>query len=63
MPHALHFQKYIDTVRCLDTEYCIPVDKDYQNVSDAWKVVLDKINEYQNKDLYPINLVVELRYL
>jgi len=61
MPDALHYQKYIDTVRCVDTEYCIKVDPDYKNVSDAWKVAVSKVKEYADKGLYPINIVVELR--
>jgi len=61
MPQALHYQHYIDTVRCLDTEYSILVDEEYQNVHDAWAIIIDNINTYAKKDLYPINITVEFR--
>jgi len=61
MPDALHFQRYIDTVRCLDTEYCIKVDPEYKNIAEAWKIIMDKINEFAAKGLFPVNIVVEIR--
>jgi len=61
LPHALHYQKYIDTVRCVDTEYCIKVDPDYNNIAEAFQVILDQINLYKERDLYPINITVEIR--
>ena len=60
---ALHFQKFIDLVHINDTEYCIRVDENYQNVVDAWQVILNKINEYAKKGLYPINMTIEMRYV
>ncbi len=61
MPQALHYQHYIDTVRCLDTEYAIDVDDEYNNVHDAWNIIIDTMNAYAKKDQYPINITVEFR--
>jgi len=61
MPQSLHYQHYIDTVRCLDTEYVIDVDDEYKNVHDAWNIIIQTINDYAKKEMYPINITVEFR--
>jgi hypothetical protein len=57
----IHYRKYIEKVRCYNTEFAIPLGENYENVINAWKSIVKIVREYKNKAEYPINICIEMR--
>jgi hypothetical protein len=61
---ALHYRNGIDGMPCRDMEFAIPIKKDFSDVNkiiEAWRHVVDTVFEYRKKNLYPCNLLLEMR--
>ncbi|KAF9999460.1 hypothetical protein BGZ80_006560 [Entomortierella chlamydospora] len=62
-PNAIHYQAGIDDMPCLDLEMAFKVDDGFQNVVKAWKYVVDQVYTYANAGKYPLNLLMEMRFV
>ena len=60
-PDMVHYRRFIENGLCYNTEFAIPVDKDYENVLKAWQAIQRVIEKYQSQNLFPINLCIEMR--
>ncbi|KAF9109214.1 hypothetical protein BGX27_007865 [Mortierella sp. AM989] len=62
-PNAIHYLAGAEQVECLAIEMLFKVDANFENVVKAWKYVTDEIYAYAEKDEYPINLTMEMRFI
>jgi len=60
---GIHYQKGIDYVNCLDM--CLPFkcDDDFSNVCEAWNSTIEKMYERAKDNSFPLNLVIETRFI
>ncbi|PRP75718.1 hypothetical protein PROFUN_09142 [Planoprotostelium fungivorum] len=60
---ATHYRDYIDNFPVEDTEFSLPVDDDYVNAANGFRVLKETIEDIEAKDaLYPVNLTCEMRF-
>ena len=60
-PDMIHYRDFIEDVRCYNTEFAIPLGKNYENVIAAWTAIVKVIDEYKKQKEYPINICIEMR--
>ncbi|KAK3102691.1 hypothetical protein FSP39_013180, partial [Pinctada imbricata] len=63
LPHAVHFRKYIDTAPVNDMEYAFDLHGDYNLLLKIIQVVVSKVDHYEEKDEYPLNIALEMRFM
>ncbi|KAF9103096.1 hypothetical protein BGX29_003772 [Mortierella sp. GBA35] len=62
-PDAIHYQSDVKNVPCIGFECVFKVDEGFENASKAWKFVIDKIHEYAARGEYPVNMVLDMRFI
>jgi FAD/FMN-containing dehydrogenase len=60
---SLHYQKFIENVRCEIMSFAIVIDPEFRNVAKAWQVVVNKVREHAAAGESPLNLVLEMRVI
>ena len=60
---ALHYQQFIENVRCEIMSFAIVIDPEFRNVAKAWQIVVDKVRERAAAGESPLNLVLEMRVI
>ncbi|KAF9301432.1 hypothetical protein BGZ74_006728 [Mortierella antarctica] len=61
--NAIHYQQGIDNIPCLDMEMGFKCDDNFGNVVRAWNYVIDQLYEYANRNEFPFNLTLEMRFV
>jgi FAD/FMN-containing dehydrogenase len=60
---SLHYQQFIENVRCEIMSFAIVIDPEFRNVAKAWQIVVDKVRERAAAGQSPLNLVLEMRVI
>lgn len=60
---SLHYQQFIENVRCEIMSFAIVIDPEFRNVAKAWQMVVDKVRERAAAGESPLNLVLEMRVI
>ena len=63
LPHALHYRRWIEMVRCGCIEVGFKVDGDFANVRRAWEATERLVESYAKRGLYPMNLTMNVRFI
>ncbi|KAF9085124.1 hypothetical protein BGX23_009957 [Mortierella sp. AD031] len=62
-PDAIHYQGNIKDMVCVGAECIFKVDEGFEKASKAWKFVIDKIQEYGDRGEYPVNMIMDMRFI
>lgn len=57
----IHYRKFIESVRCYNTEFAVPLGDNYENIIKAWRAIVKIVEEYKQNEEYPINICIEMR--
>ena len=60
---AIHYQDYIELLKVANTEFAIPVTSDFENVKQAWQVVVEMTEALAAQGRYPFNLTLNARFI
>ncbi|HEX7154271.1 MAG TPA: D-arabinono-1,4-lactone oxidase [Thermoanaerobaculia bacterium] len=60
---AIHYQAGLKIVRATNAEVAFPIDDDFANVIEAWRVVAAKTREYQARGSHPFNMALVARFV
>ena len=60
---AIHYQAGLKYIRATNVEVAFPVSGDFRDVEKAWRVVLEKTEEYEQRGMYPFNMALVVRFV
>ncbi|XP_062603066.1 uncharacterized protein LOC134264804 [Saccostrea cucullata] len=63
IPHAVHFRKYIEKAEVYDLEFVFDYKGNFDKVLEIINVVVNSVQSYKNKDQYPLNVSLEMRFM
>jgi hypothetical protein len=63
LPESHHYHHWIEMMPCGCLEVGFKADSDGANVRRAWGVTGRLVDEYARRDLYPLNLSVNMRFI
>ncbi|KAF9129489.1 hypothetical protein BGW39_004096 [Mortierella sp. 14UC] len=62
-PDAIHYQHNIQDMVCVGTEFVFKVDEGFERPSKAWRFAIDKIYEHAAHGKYPVNMIMDMRFI
>ncbi|KAF9158055.1 hypothetical protein DFQ26_008024 [Actinomortierella ambigua] len=62
-PNAIHFTGGSETLVHLDMGFAFKTDRDFANVVQASKYVIDLMYEYAHQGVFPLNIALNLRFV
>ncbi|XP_063412030.1 uncharacterized protein LOC134694861 [Mytilus trossulus] len=63
LPHAVHFRQYIEKAPVYDMEFAFDLKGDFHRLLKIIQVVVNKVDHYEEKDEYPLNIALEMRMM
>ncbi|XP_071128649.1 L-gulonolactone oxidase-like [Mytilus edulis] len=63
LPHAVHFRQFIDKAPVNDMEFAFDLRGDFHRLLKIIQVVVNKVDHYEEKDEYPLNIALEMRIM
>ncbi|XP_062601808.1 L-gulonolactone oxidase-like [Saccostrea cucullata] len=63
LPHAIHYRTHIADAPVHDMEFIFDHKGDYNKVLEIIQVVVEKTDHYEEKEEYPLNLCLEMRFM
>ncbi|XP_052079585.1 L-gulonolactone oxidase-like isoform X2 [Mytilus californianus] len=63
LPHAVHFRQYIEKAPVYDMEFAFDLRGDFHRLLKIIQVVVNKVDHYEEKDEYPLNIALEMRMM
>ena len=56
-------RKYLDQAPVSDMEFAFDLKGDYNKLLKIIQIVVSKVDHYEEKDEYPLNLALEMRWI
>ena len=56
-------RKYVDQAPVSDMEFAFDLKGDYNKLLKIIQIVVSKVDHYEEKDEYPLNLALEMRWM
>jgi D-arabinono-1,4-lactone oxidase/FAD binding domain len=63
LPESHHYHHWIEMMPCGCMEVGFKADPDYANVRRAWQVAERMVADYARRDLFPLNLSLNMRFI
>ncbi|CAC5357779.1 unnamed protein product [Mytilus coruscus] len=63
LPHAVHFRQFTEKAPVNDMEFAFDLRGDFHRLLKIIQVVVNKVDHYEGKDEYPLNVVLEMRMM
>lgn len=63
LPNAVHFRKYVDKAEVYDLEFVFDYKGDFDKVLDIINDVVDSVQNYYDKNQFPLNVTLEMRFM
>lgn len=60
--NSIHWTHLFNTIPVKFLEIAFACDDNFNNVFQAWKLVLDALDKYKEKGIFPVNSMVQLRF-
>ncbi|KAG0316230.1 hypothetical protein BGZ99_007003 [Dissophora globulifera] len=62
-PNAIHFWGGMEHLRSSALEMSIKADENFENVVKSWNYVIDQVHELAQRNEFPLNIMLEVRFL
>ncbi|KAG0048834.1 hypothetical protein BGZ83_006274 [Gryganskiella cystojenkinii] len=62
-PNAIHFWGGMEHVPSVALEMAVKADENFENVVKSWSYVIGQVHEYAQRNEFPLNLMLEMRFL
>ncbi|KAF9965467.1 hypothetical protein BGZ70_004804 [Mortierella alpina] len=62
-PNAIHFWGGMEKAPSLALEMAVKADENFENVVRSWSYVIEQVHEYAQRNEFPLNLMLEMRFL
>ncbi|KAG0252749.1 hypothetical protein BGZ95_006536 [Linnemannia exigua] len=62
-PNAIHYWGGMEHVPSMALEMSVKADENFENVVKSWSYVIEQIHEHAQRNEFPINIMLEMRFL
>ena len=63
LPNAIHYRPNIHLITVRDMAFCINVQDDFSNVTQACQTILELVRQEGEKGRFPLNIALEMRWM